>query len=268
MKKHITFACILALLLAACQKPDPGVDPNGNQPTDTTETIVKKYLVKEYYAEAPAQPVRVIEWNEDFTQIMHITTDSNTYYQVDYSFEYYGEDSMRVVLSTPTNSSAGLLFSEYLCHFDETGKISSIDYFLNSSYQQTESYCYDLSGKLESVVDEAHNCGIRFVWDGDNVCETCDVQTGETERRFGDFSEHLHPDCTMPYLLPDGNTYNFWYLTEPLWKNWYNYAANMQYEYDEDGFVICSYCLDEQGEKTAIKKYDYAKQPIFKNKLR
>ena len=124
--------------------------------------------------------------------------------------------------------------------------------------KQTEKYSYDPSGKLVSVVDEEHNVGVRFVWDGNNVREVCGIPTGEQVRSFDGFIQHIHPYYTFPYLLPDGNTYNFWYLTEPLWKNWYNYASDMNVEFDEDGYVTCSYRIDEQGEKTAIIKYEYA----------
>lgn len=254
MKKLFILICMMALAMTACRKPEPGVNPNG----ETTDTLVKKYLVKEYYAEIPERPIRFIEWNDDFTQIRHITTDSSALYQVDYDFEYYGCDSMRVVLSIPANSSALLLFSEYTCHFDGAGRIAYIDYFVNSAYKQTEKYNYDLSGKLVSVVDEEHNAGARFVWEGDNVCEVYEITTGKLLRSFNSFSQHIHPYYTFPYLLPDGNTYIFWYLTEPLWKNWFNYDSDMYYEVDEDGYVTCSYRIDEHGERTSVTNYGYA----------
>lgn len=261
MKKTIILTFIVALALTACRKLEPGIDPNGNELVDT---LVKKYLVKEYYAEIPERPIRFIEWNDDFTQIRHITTDSSALYQVDYDFEYYGSDSMQVILSLPAYSSALVLFSEYTCHFDEAGRISYIDYYNNSVYKQTEKYNYDSSGKLVSVVDEEHNAGVRFVWDGDNVREVCGITTGEQLRSFDGFFQHIHPYYTFPYLLPDGNTDNFWYLTEPLWKNWYNYTSDMYYEVDEDGYVTCSYRIDELGEKTAITNYEYVKYPNYK----
>ena len=259
--KTVAIAFIFALVFTACRKPEINSVLNGSEMADT---LVKKYLVKEYYAEIPERPIRFIEWNDDFTQIRHITTDSSALYQVDYDFEYYGSDSMQVILSLPAYSSALVLFSEYTCHFDEAGRISYIDYFNNSVYKQTEKYNYDSSGKLVSVVDEEHNVGARFVWDGDNVREICGLATGEQLRSFDGFFQHIHPYYTFPYLLPDGNTYNFWYLTEPLWKNWYNYTSDMYYEVDEDGYVTCSYRIDELGEKTAITNYEYVKYPNYK----
>ena len=107
MKKNAIILCLLAFALTAC-KPDPEPEPtpnNGGQNNDTTETVVKKYLVKEYYADFPDEPLKVIEWNDDFTRITHITTYKNNPYQLDFSFEYYGDDSLRVVLSKPENST-------------------------------------------------------------------------------------------------------------------------------------------------------------------
>ena len=254
-KSVVFILLLLAGAMTACRKPEPGIVPGSGE---TTDTIVKKYLVREYYAEIPERPTRFIKWNDDFSHITHITTDSNTYFQVDYDFEYFGNDSMKVVLSLPNYSAALVLFSEYTCHFDEVGRIAYIDYFVNTTYKKTEKYNYDLSGKLISVVDEKHNSGSRFVWDGDNVCEVYSITSGEQLRSFDTFFQYIHPYYTFPYLLPDGNTYNFWYLTEPLWKNWYNYASDMYYEVDEDGYVICSYRIDEQGEKTAVTNYEYA----------
>lgn len=257
MNRIFILICMIALAMTACRKPQPGLNPDESE---TTDTLVRKYLVREYYAEIPEHPIRVIEWNDDFTQIRHISTDSGTYYQVDYDFMYFGNDSMKVSLSLPDYSYAIVLFSEYTCHFDEAGRITNIDYFVNSAHTQTEKYRYDLFGKLVSVMDEEHNVGIRFLWDGENVCETYGIPSGELVHGFSGFTEHIHPYYTLPFLLPDGNTYNFWHLTEPLWKNWHNYVSNMCYEIDEDGYVTCSYCIDEQGEKTAVTNYVYSNQ--------
>ncbi len=130
MKKNAILLCLLAFALSAC-KPDPEPEPapnNGGQNNDTTETVVKKYLVKEYYADFPDEPLKVIEWNDDFTRITHITTYKNNPYQLDFSFEYYGDDSLRVVLSKPENSWALVVFTDYTCRFDNDGKIHFIDY--------------------------------------------------------------------------------------------------------------------------------------------
>lgn len=263
MKKTAILLCMLALALAAC-KPEPEPEPtpnNGGQNNDTTETVVKKYLVKEFYAE-PDCPIREFTWNEDFSRIMHITTYKNNPYQLDYDFDYYGKDSMKVVISKPLDSW-GLAFStNYTCHFDEDERINRIDYYYNSSYQSTQMYHYDTQGRLVSVTDEQHNTGIRFEWNGENICATYSIPSEEQQNSFDDFTEYLHPEYNMPYLLPDCDSYHFWYLTEPLWRNWYNEFSNMKVECDEDGYVTCSYRIDEHGEKYAVTNYEYNQPKI------
>lgn len=263
MKKILFWLGLIALVTTACKpEPDPG-DPNGHETNDTTEAVVKKYLVKEYYANAPDQAIRVIHWNNDFSKITHITTQQNTYFQLDYNFEYFGSDSMCVIVSKPEHSSNLGLFTGYTCHLNEQGKIIKIDYYHNSEYQQSYKYSYESSGKLVSIKDEEHNSGYRFVWDGDNVCEIRGVSTGELISSFSDFSEHIHPDYTTPNMLPDVDGYGFWYLTTPLWRNWYGHSSSLlihdflYHEFDEDGYVTCSYYLDEDGERTAIINYEY-----------
>ena len=70
MKKILLFTCIFALALTACRKPEPGIDPNGNE---TTDTLVKKYLVKTYISN-PEEPEKIIEWDEGFKKINRIVT--------------------------------------------------------------------------------------------------------------------------------------------------------------------------------------------------
>ncbi|MBR3710859.1 MAG: hypothetical protein IKM99_07855 [Bacteroidales bacterium] len=266
MKKTAIILCLLAFALSAC-KPDPEPEPepapnNGGQNNDTTETVVKKYLVKEYYANVPDQPIRIIEWNEDYSKIIHITTNQNSPYQLDYSFDYFEDDSIRVVLSKPDYSYGIALFSNYTCRLDKQMRISNIDYYINSEYQSSQKYNYDSLGKLKSIVDEENNTGIRLVWEGNNVHEIYSISSGELTTSFADFTQHIHPDYMMPYLFPDADSYGFWYLTKPLWKNWYNHASDMyyesmNYEFDKDGYVTCTYYIDEEGGRTSIINYEY-----------
>ena len=76
-------------MMTAC-KPDP-TNNEGDDNNDTIqeeEPIVKKYLVREYIIDKN-KPIFIIDWNDDFTRIEHITTDSGTYNQVEYDFYYY-----------------------------------------------------------------------------------------------------------------------------------------------------------------------------------
>ena len=265
MKRNLIWICIIALLATACKpEPEPGVDPNGGETNDTTETVVKKYLVKEYYHHTPNKPRRLIEWNEDFSKITHITTNLNDYFQLDYNFEYFGNDSLYVVVSKPEHSAGLVYYTNYTCFFDKLGRISKINYYIDSVIWLSQKYKYDSSGKLTSIVDEENNTGYRFVWEGDNVCEIYVIPSGELMNCYGDFSEHIHPEYTIPYMLPDVDSYCFWYLTTPLWKKWYrhtpyNYHEFTYHDFDEDGYVSCSYWIDENGEKKGIVNYEYEK---------
>ena len=260
MKKNLIWICIIALLATACKPdPEPGVDPNGGETNDTTETVVKKYLVKEYYVSFPNEPLMEIEWNVDFTKITHITTYKNNPYQLDFSFEYYGDDSMRVVLSKPAESWAFVFFTDYTCHFDTIGRITNIDFFVNSEYQSSQRYNYDPSGRLVNIIDDEHN-GVQFVWDGDNVCEINAIPSGETLYTFSSFTGFYHPYYTLPYLLSCGDGYHSMFLTKPLWKNWYtNNSYGTRYEVDEDGYVNYAYFITEDGDTTSQTCYDYSK---------
>ena len=259
MKKYLLFLIIIvASLMAACQKPEDEAGDDVVVTADTTEPVVKKCLVMEYCAGYVDKPERVIEWNDDFTRITHVTTRQNTPWQLDFDFEYYGNDSMRVVLSRPDYSWALVYFSDYTCHFDTQGRVSSIDYYVYSDYKYTEKYHYDDWGKLVGVEDEEHHCGFRFVWDGENVSDRIDIYEGDTVYHYDGFVPQIHPYSTLPYLLRSGDSYGFEYLTNPLWRNWYNHASNMGYEYDEDNYVTCSYHIDEQGDKIGYRYFQYA----------
>ena len=244
--------------MTSCQKPDPEPDPYVGESVDTTEAVVKKYLVKEYYPNAPDKPTMVIDWNDDFTRILHISTYQNTHYQFDFDFEYYGNDSMRVVFSVPDYSWCWGLGSSYTCHFDKKGRIAYVNYYYNDDCYIIERYRYDMSGKLISIEDKVHHAGTRFVWDGDNVCEITSISTGETIRRFEGFAQPFHPYSTLPFLLRGGSSYGPDYLTQPLWKNWYSYASDIDCEFDEDNYVTCTYRINENSEKIVLTMYEYA----------
>lgn len=256
MKKNTLLLCLLAMTLVACS-PDPQPEPtpnNDGQNSDSTETVVKKYLVKEYYTD-PNYPIREFQWDEDFSRIMHVTTYKNTDYQLEYDFEYYGTDSIRIIISKVDDSWASVFFTNYTCVLDEDGKIDHIDYYFNSNYQSSQKYSYDTQGRLVSVIDNQHNVGTRYEWNGENVCATYNIPSEELQNNFDGFTEYFHPEYSMPYILPDCDSYHFWHLTEPLWHNWHNNFPDMQIECDDDGYVICSYRINEQGERYAVTNY-------------
>ena len=254
-----------ALLFCAC-KPDsdPNYTPIGNDGlVDSTEMPVKKYLVKEYYPyeSDTLSAVRVIQWDDDYSRILHVTINRHTPYQVDYDFQYYAVDSFQVHLSKPADGWSMVLFTDYTCHLDADGRISTIDYYYNSNYESTELYVYDESGRLMQVTqknDDNVVGGSRFEWEGDNVTGMYSVMTGELMQRYQGFKENsLHPHSTLPYLLRCGDTYSFLYITQPLWKNWSDNGSDFICECDDDGYVTSQYRLDENGEKKAITIFVY-----------
>ncbi|MBO4328056.1 MAG: hypothetical protein J5831_01445 [Bacteroidales bacterium] len=266
MKKLLVFLGVgLSILLFAC-KPDPVPEPDptdNNEMPDSTALLGKKYLVGEYHPYEPdtLSAIRLIQWDDDFTRILHITTKKNTPYQIDFDFEYYGVDSFQVHLSKPIDGWALVLFTDYTCHLDSAERISSIDYYFNSVFQSTQIYQYDELGHLVGAVyytDEGL-VGSRFQWDGDNVTAVYSVRTDELVRECNGFHiDAIHPESTMPYLLLSGDFYGNPYLTEPLWRNWFAYDSDFVCECDEDGYVISQYRIDENGEKKAITNYEYA----------
>lgn len=255
MKNHITFICLLALVLTACHKPEPEM-PNGGETNDSTETVVKKYLVREYLGEDTVAPIRVIDWNEDFTRINHIATftGGSPYCQLDHDFEYYGNDSICIIVSQPPYQWNWPLFTKCTCYLEE-GKIVKAEYYHNSDYQSTDYFEYDNSGKLaiRKNTSELSTVEFQYLWDGENVSKIVNVTIGEVEV-FEDFCEHINPDYTLPYLLPNGE---FEWLMRPLWKNAYNTSDGCWHECDPDGYIIRSFRMDENGNEITIRRYVY-----------
>ncbi|MDY6436828.1 MAG: hypothetical protein SPK72_04590 [Bacteroidales bacterium] len=259
MKNLLIYIFSLVLVLTACHKTKADVDSNSVAPTPD-EPVVKKYLVKEYYYGYPNEPIKVIEWNEDYSKINHISTYQNTYYQLDFDFEYYGNDSMQVTLSAPDTAWSMVIFTSYICHFDNSKKISKIDYYVNSVYQNSEQYNYDLNGKLVSIIDEEHDCGGRFVWDGDNVVGEYSLYSVEPAFTYEGFIDKYHQYSTLPYLLRSGDCYHGDYLTKPLWKNVCTYnSQQIYYEYDKDGYITLGCHVTLEGDTIPERCYEYLK---------
>ena len=263
MKKYVIYFCLLALAVTACHKTKTDVDSNSVTPTPD-EPMVKKYLVKEYYYGYPNKPIKVIEWNEDYSKINHISTYQNTYYQLDFDFEYYGNDSMQVTLSAPDTAWSMALFSNYICHFNEFGRIATIDYYCNDEKTRTDSYGYDSSKKLVSVWHDYYTEGVegngyRMVWDGDNVIKECSW-SGEVINSYYGFTDLYHPYYTIPYMLESGDCYHGLELTRPLWKNMYTQNSQQgYYEGDEDGYVIKGCHITLEGDTIPERCYEYLK---------
>lgn len=258
MKKYIMFTCIMVMALIACHKPEPN--------KDTSEIVVKKYLAKTYISN-PDQPEKIIEWDEGFNRIQRIVTKpGNPSYEIDYNFEYYGYDSLRVVISLPEHSFYWYMnFTNYICHLHE-GKILAVDYYFDTIFQYSENYNYDNQGRLISIItNEEHLPRANyFEWEGENVVEhRCVVEGDVTSAlHYDNFCEHIHPEYTLPYFLRGHIASEGSFLTCPLWKNWRRWEGDSitcMHEFDEDGYVVLSYFVNIEGDTLPHTHYIYLK---------
>ena len=100
MKKHLLYLCCMVLAVTACQKTKPDVNDNNPSP----EPVVKKYLVKQLLNDEPERIMLAIDWNDDFSKVLHVKHGLGYGSILDYDFKYYGEDSIRILLSMPPES--------------------------------------------------------------------------------------------------------------------------------------------------------------------
>ena len=261
MKKNFLIICMIALAMTACRKPEPGAETNG----ETTDTLVKKYLVKTFISN-PDQPEKTIEWQEGFRRIKRIVTKpGNPSFEVTYDFEYYGDDSLRVSISLPEHSSLWFIgFSNYTCHL-HNGRITTVDYYLYDTFQYTEKYTYDEKGRLISVLNNGeHPHGNYYEWNDENVCKIKTILPDGNLHEYHDFCEHIDPEHTMPFVLFSGWTsqYGDGYLTKPLWRNWRKGNVDMdgcKHRFDEDGYVTLTYTIDHNMDTVPFLHYVYSK---------
>lgn len=261
MKNKLLFMCMVAIALTACHKPEP--EPNNDNPADTTETVVKKYLVKTYYSD-PNQPNKIIEWGEGFNRIKRIVTSPGDPYEVDYSFKYENDDQFSVFLTLPEHSWLWYInFTHYICHLRE-GKITTIDYYMDTAYQYSENYSYDNLGRLISITKQGDHPGANyFEWDGDNVIKIKTLVEGDTvsTTNYGNFCEHIDPESTLPYVLQGHVVAENGFLTSPLWKNWRRTDVDSgvcKHEFDEDGYVTVAYFVTVAGDTIPHTHYVYS----------
>ena len=256
MKKILYLSIFLLSILMISCKPDP-ID-NGDDDTNNTDTIheeplVRKYLVREYRYGGD-KPVFIIDWNEDFTKIEHITTDSGTYNQLEYDFDYYGEDSMKVSVYEPGHISP----TNYVCYLEDR-RITRINFYHREEYQYSVYRTYDKNGKIMSESNNTNNLESRFVWQDDNLYMRYIHPNGDTII-YDNFGEHIHPYYTQPHWLPGyaGDAgYSYGYITKPFWKNFGTCSERGCYEYDADGYVTYSYHITEEGEHVPHARYEY-----------
>lgn len=237
MRQNPIILCLLALTLTAC-KPDPEPEPtpnNGGQNNDTTETVVKKYLVKELLNDDPEKIRLAIDWNEDCTQILHVKYGLGYGSIVDYDFKYYGNDSIRVIPSLPSFSYPLWLlwYDSVMIHLDNN-LIDSINCYSNGNNLHTEYYYYDDNHRL---INREYLLGSTdfFQWEGDNVVK---ATMFERDYEYSQFTEYIHPHFNLPFYLSNFVSLEITApLFTPLWKYLPVYPNCKEYEYDDDSYI-------------------------------
>ena len=243
---------LLSILMTTC-KPDPiNNDDDDNNDTIQEKPFVKKYLVREYYDDRE-KPILIIDWNDDFTKIEQIITDTGGMYQVNYHFQYYDEDSIKVYITLPEVNQGFYAYTNYMCHLKD-GRINRIDMYFNENPKDTRHYVYDDKNRLIKAG------GTHFAWEDDNVyMKYSPLPNGDTIV-YGNVGEHIHPYYSLPYLLPTCSYFSSFgsYITQPLWKNMSECTERGCYEYDSDGWVTYTYYITEEGIYQTFRNYEYA----------
>ena len=241
---------LLSILMISC-KPDPidnGDDDTNNTDTIQEEPLVRKYLVREYWTDRD-KPIFIIDWNDDFTRIEHLITDSGTMYQVNYHFQYYDEDSIRIYITLPEVNQGMYMYTNYTCHMND-GRISKIDMYYNEKYKDTRDYKYDDKNRLIEAG------GTSFVWDNNNVTKICYSDDTINYYKTGNY---IHPYYTLPYLLPSCSYFTTFgtYITKPLWRNFWEYPEQYHYKFDIDGYVTNVYYKTVDSVYLTYINYEY-----------
>jgi hypothetical protein len=234
MKKCFVLTCIFALLLTACSKPEPGVDP-GSEMNDTAEIVVKKFLEKQLFNDEPERIMLAIDWNDDCSQILHVKHGLGYGSILDYDFTYYNDDSIRVVFSMPQFSYPMWTFwyDSIMIHLQQE-RIDSICCFADGSIIHVEHYQYDEEGR---ILERSFLFGAKdtFHWDDDNVVDACMLSHNYNYDRF---SEYIHPHYNLPFYLSNYVAHEApMPLFTPLWKYQPIAPSFVDIEADEEGYV-------------------------------
>ena len=235
MKKCFLLICTMALALTSCHKPEP--EPNNDTPVDTTETVVKKYLVKQLLNDDPEKTMLVIDWNDDFSRILHVKYGLGYGPCIDYDFIYFGNDSIQVTWSVEEDFSTwSFWYDRIVIHIREE-KIDSICCYAKGELRDVEHYFYDENGKLlkRTYFDDASQDDFR--WEGDDVVEykILDYNSSVT---YDTFTKYIHPHYTLPFYLSTEVAYEIRQpLFQPLWKHQPVHPLYKEYEADKDGYL-------------------------------
>lgn len=233
MKKFLLLTCIFTLALTACRKPEPDIDPNGNE---TTDTLAKKYLTKQLLNDDPERIMLAIDWNDDCSKILHVKYGLGYGSLVDYGFTYYDDDSICVSMSLPPDSYPlwELWYDTLMIHLTEN-RIDSISCYAYGELRGVEHYLYNDEGKL---IERRYGTGSdTFIWIEDDVIN-CRMYGMNNPISIDSFTNYIYPQYTIPFYLSSEVAFEVRRpLFTPMWKHqpvWNNYNG---YVADEDGYI-------------------------------
>ena len=248
MKKLFILICTMVLVMTACRKPEPGVIPENDEP------VVKKYLVKQLLNDDPERIMLDIDWNDDFTKVLHVKYGPGYGSVVEYDFTHYDEDSILVTMSLQPYSLL-YLYDSIMIHLMEK-KIDSICCYANGVLSDIEYYFYNKDGKL---IERRFFGGAKdfFVWEGDDVVE-CQMFGMYRPITIDSFVNYIHPHYTLPYYLVDevfaegkGTVFTPIWKHQPVWSNYNGYLA------DEDGYITKMIHIDSSDSLEKCISYYY-----------
>lgn len=235
MKKYLLLlTCTFVLALTACRKPEPGIDPIGNE---TTDTLVKKYLVKQLLNDDPERIMLAIDWNGDCSKILHVKYGLGSGPNIDYDFIYYDNDSIQVTWSVSDDISFwSFWYNRIMIHLTDD-RIDSVCCFVGNDLKDVEYYFYNEENKLikRSYYNGAANDVFR--WEGDGVVEY-EMMENNTTVVFDTFTNYIHPHYTLPFYLSSEVAYEIRQpLFNPLWKYQPIHPLYKEYQADENGYI-------------------------------
>lgn len=238
MKKYVIYFCLLALVLTACHKTNADVDSNSVTPTPE-EPMVKKYLVKQLMNDDPEKIMLAIDWNDDYSKILHVKYGLGYGSILDYDFKYYDEDSIRVIMSMPPHSYPmwSFWYDSIMIHLHE-GKIDSVGCYTNGTLKEQEYYLYNDEDKL---IKREYFGGVSdfFEWEGDDVVTYRMYGMYYTDTiKIDTFTQYIHPQYTIPFYLASEVALEVQQpLFNPMWKHQPILHFYKKFEADEDGYV-------------------------------